>query len=100
MRGAGALLLAVLAPCCGRPVTSPAATASGAARAEARTLHCAALRDRLCADHGTTSEVCAMAGERTARFSNEGCLRMLSVYPETAAAALAFVEATRALRAR
>lgn len=97
MRGAGTLLFAVLLPCCERPAAPSGVTSSAAPTGAG---HCAALRERLCAEHGATSEVCAMAGEKSARFSDEGCLRMLSVYPKTAAAALAFVEATRALRAR
>jgi protein-disulfide isomerase len=41
-----------------------------------------------------------MAEEKTARFSAEGCLRMLSRYEDTAATALGYVEAKRVLRGR
>jgi len=104
MRGPGAALLAaaLALPGCKRQADRPPRTAvpTAVATVDAQPAHCLELRNRLCAQFGESSEVCAMAKEKTGIFSPEACLRMLSRYEDTAAQALAYVEAKRALQGR
>ena len=62
--------------------------------------NCQILRNRLCAQFGQGSDVCAMAGEQTRSFSPERCAAMLARYEHTAASALRFAEGKQALPAR
>jgi protein-disulfide isomerase len=104
MRSAGAALLtaALAFPSCKQQAPRPRGTTAPAAVAavDAPPAHCMELRRRLCAQFGASSEVCAMAKDKTEQFSAEGCLRMLSHYESSASAALAYVEAKRALQGR
>jgi protein-disulfide isomerase len=104
MRNAGAALLvaALAGPGCKQqaPPAPEKATPVAAAARDARPDPCAELRGRLCAQFGGSSEVCAMAKEKTRLFSDQGCLRMLSQYENTAATALGYVEARRVLQGR
>jgi len=62
--------------------------------------HCQILRDRLCAEFGAGSDVCAMAAVETGKFTPERCAAMLSRYEQTAASALRYAEGKQALVAR
>jgi protein-disulfide isomerase len=104
MRNVGAALLAAALafPSCKPraprpgPETPPAAVTA----VDARPASCVTLRNRLCAQFGESSEICAMAKEKTALFSGEGCSQMLSRYEDTAASAQRYVEAKHALQER
>ena len=105
MRSAGAALLtaALLFPVCKQeqaPRVRGKTASVAVATPDAQPASCVELRSRLCAQFGTSSEVCAMVREKTALFSGKGCSTMLERYADTAASAQGYVEAKRALRER
>jgi protein-disulfide isomerase len=101
MRAAPWLAVALALSACKQPVT-PASTAVSPAEApDARLAEpCRELRDRLCAQLGAASDVCAMGKAQTKTFSAERCLAMLSRFEDTVAGALRYAEGRRALTVR
>jgi hypothetical protein len=91
------LVLAALA--CKSPAP-PAATPASSQPDAQPIAHCQVLRDRLCAQFGAASEVCAMATRETAGYRAERCAAMLARYDDYAASALRFAEGKRELGAR
>jgi protein-disulfide isomerase len=93
------LTLTLAALACKNP--SPSSATTGAkADASPPPQHCQVLRERLCAQFGQGSEVCAMATTETAAYRPERCAAMLARYEHTATSAQRFAEAKGVLLAR
>jgi protein-disulfide isomerase len=101
VRSLAAARFAVILTTLGCKPAAPQPRAVVATMLDARApTHCQILRDRLCAEFGTGSDVCAMAKVQTDEFAPERCAGMLSRYEQTAASALRYAEGKQALIAR
>jgi protein-disulfide isomerase len=95
-----ALVACVLVGLSCKPSRVQPATTSAAGEVKTTSVgpsHCKALRERICAQFGASSDECRLAEKQVERFSLERCLAMLSRYDEMARSAARFVAGVKAL---